>query len=772
MEPNIHITAIQRQCIVDHRPQIKLYIKNQIIGLEKNYATEIRQYNQIKSLLRDVTIHYPHIISFLLNPTESNTCEDKLCQEIMAEQNHDKNQTRGTGTRTNILIAKGTEPGDENNTMPGNETKIRRTIEIIGSMFNTIQSFNPTTLRVATDQMILGLKNINDKLNQIQELIPGTLEPGPGPGYCRTMHQYTDQNIQGQGQDQDQDNNNCNYREIHGLVAILDDNTRAINNYIAGSTGPGIQGQGFTDIKAYMLPRLKDAMMFMKLFRKNNPSIHDIHTTTTIDQIYNGWLELGPVSVSGEDVMSTSVMAMIKQLNLYKQYDRNNGEAGLMEIFDEFVRIGKKNCMDEKILAYYEHDEIKYCDFIDFYNKTMGRVNTNDRNKIIEKLNTYMAETYRQLLVYYFKTFKDENDYNAIKQDLLKDISGYGDMFRDMVYRATIDHYIELITGLNSKHHTVGTIDQVLANANIHWHQNTLPEITFKFIVDLKKLTGCKNMWGNEIDNEQDAITFIHQYNELMNGIDPVILRNLGLPGTIRLIPGNYRKKYPGMQYGKIFPGIDPWHKNAIQVLDDLVDRCMELNNRSGSGPGSGPGPGPGLIAKLFSMINHPSDRKYSRRTGSSWNDRDRSGQNIPDHLIELCDLSIKQYRTGYNDMYGLTKILILIATEQIPKKKHTLDDYLDNYLDKQTIDQYLLTITKMYPDMTQALDIKNIEHYHVMVKYLMAFLKNLSCSLMDQDPGTVIDIKNISSINSRIRAGLLLLDYFKPTIQYYKTQD
>ncbi len=127
---------VQKNCLIDHYEFLKSYINYQTNKIVKNFEKGMDQYNQIKCLIRDVTIHYPHIISFLLN-SDQNT-EKNLCSELI--------QTGGTK----------------------NINDSREIIENVRSMFHIIRLIDINKVADIGNKMLNILYDVDKKLDEIK----------------------------------------------------------------------------------------------------------------------------------------------------------------------------------------------------------------------------------------------------------------------------------------------------------------------------------------------------------------------------------------------------------------------------------------------------------------------------------------------------------------------------------------------------------------------------------------------------------------------------
>jgi len=95
---------IQNDCIRDHKSYIKSYVKHQRDNeIRFNYDNGINRYEEIKGIMRDVTIHYPQLMAFLLNHTASGTCTSELCRN-MSSFGSKKGQHNQTGGNKEAVI--------------------------------------------------------------------------------------------------------------------------------------------------------------------------------------------------------------------------------------------------------------------------------------------------------------------------------------------------------------------------------------------------------------------------------------------------------------------------------------------------------------------------------------------------------------------------------------------------------------------------------------------------------------------------------------------
>src|ERR1700677_3788978 len=80
------MNLIQRDCISDHINHIKSYVQNSSSHkLLSSYNDGMKRHNEVKIVMRDLMLHHPQLMSFLLNPQDSNICSDKICSNMQQE---------------------------------------------------------------------------------------------------------------------------------------------------------------------------------------------------------------------------------------------------------------------------------------------------------------------------------------------------------------------------------------------------------------------------------------------------------------------------------------------------------------------------------------------------------------------------------------------------------------------------------------------------------------------------------------------------------------
>ena len=89
--------------------------------------------------------------------------------------------------------------------------------------------------------------------------------------------------------------------------------------------------------------------------------------------------------------------------------------------------------------------------------------------------------------------------------------------------------------------------------------------------------------------------------------------------------------------------------------------------------------------------------------------------------------------------------------------------DKVDNNLDKIFQDVKLSTID-FNVDSNGNNRIKN--YYNVVLRHINCFLNKMSVFMVD--PTNLIDITNLDSTSADIRNDMLILNYFKPVIEFY----
>lgn len=137
--------SIKRKCVKDHAQFIKSYITHNLRNnITDNYDIGVKRYNQMKELMRDVTIHHPQFMSYMLDPYGSKTCTDNICETILSEQISNKSYQIG-----------------------GNKQDLMKVLDNIKSVFEIIKNIDVGKMKTESENLIKELKRIEENLKFI-----------------------------------------------------------------------------------------------------------------------------------------------------------------------------------------------------------------------------------------------------------------------------------------------------------------------------------------------------------------------------------------------------------------------------------------------------------------------------------------------------------------------------------------------------------------------------------------------------------------------------
>ncbi|VBB18481.1 hypothetical protein YASMINEVIRUS_944 [Yasminevirus sp. GU-2018] len=149
-QDNAHIDMIKRECIKDHRDYIKSYVQhNGGREIHTNYRDGVKRYNDIKALMRDITLYHPTLMAFLLNPKESGLCTDQVCSAMINE---------------GVTINSRTEGGLQ---FGGTRQQVSQTIEKVKSLFESLKTTDTDKIKETTDKLVQKLDSIDKRLESV-----------------------------------------------------------------------------------------------------------------------------------------------------------------------------------------------------------------------------------------------------------------------------------------------------------------------------------------------------------------------------------------------------------------------------------------------------------------------------------------------------------------------------------------------------------------------------------------------------------------------------
>src|SRR5579872_4629321 len=166
---------IQKRCVIDHYDYIKSYVQNQRNNkIQADYARGIERYKQIKSLLHDMTIHHPQLMSILLN-TKSLTTKRPIdineVNKIMYSYNKFK--------KNNIRLFQNNDNIDNIDNMIGgtfDKAKLDDIIKNTGELFNALNKTDLNKINTTTTNLIDDFEFINEQLEELKKNSPETAD--------------------------------------------------------------------------------------------------------------------------------------------------------------------------------------------------------------------------------------------------------------------------------------------------------------------------------------------------------------------------------------------------------------------------------------------------------------------------------------------------------------------------------------------------------------------------------------------------------------------
>lgn len=780
MEIINHPLSIQTICINDHINYIRSGIEYQKnIELITNYEKGINTYNQIKKILFDVTIHHPHIMSFLLDG-KSNICETDLCNELYHESRCNNTQ-KNNNDEEEIINKKG---------MLDNINKIK-------TMFNVVNKTNIYKIAILTNELNIKLTDIDMKLKYITNKKKSNLRPNlifnnlnaiflsinnydlTNPYdlcspissndfmfECQNMpvliNMLTDSIafysnvVQGNNNNIEQNQINKKYNHIitnviqesnrlNELIHKFDFATKNINNFLFSNNN-----LKFAAIRSYMLPKINQIVKIMKLYPDNNEHKQNKLLKNIINHYYHIIIDNNNITTIEENINDSINDIMISMQNFINTPNKNTISALKknikLSINYQMIMIYEEQFDNENIASMYE--------FIEFYNKIF-----NDDHDIIDKLNIFMAENYR-ILICNILNNKSAKEYNYKINDPL---------FKFRFDTEDADKYIQLIKKLN----------RLLSNERIEYNYNIIIQQISEYTSTNININNCeidelnihiKNIMTDKIINnvicdKKNAREFIHLYNICMCMQKSALLDKLNLPIQIRLIPYNYfKKKYTEKIYNKIFENINEQRKKKLSLFKNTIDETLKYSDSV-------------IICKKDTIYNF---NKMENEDVNIMVNKILYLTNIKNEyslLVNKYKECTNEYVIAYNNVYSYTRYIILLAINQFFTENYTM--YI--YLNKNIVEYYKKRINIIIKDMDD--DILNPrtihikKYYNVIIRKLSIFLNEISKYMTDS--GDLLDVRNmditpsfIKNNNniciSNISIDMILFNYFKPIIESY----
>lgn len=880
---------IQKRCIQDHKQYIKSYIAhNTKKEIKDNYHRGIERYTAMKELMKDVTIHYPQIMSFMLNPQDSDASQDSLCQSI---------KNGSSEIQPEVNFAQGIQTG-------GNKQQMMQVIDKIKGMFESVKRIDTVKMKELTDELIKKLDNIDSKLDQIASDNQNIADPDTVVNNLSTVltsldkfdptqssytkltsahdlyaplktfdepdlasittlsdvlsdlvHNYMDvigmspglselvKVVISKGSSKDIkdaliaqrsktvssdphnikplinqiilkiDNTNQNVKFIDlrtqifaefikpimdGIETMMDsEKVNLINNRYtdtetqidkkikeleevtaklktaSDSTEKSLYGDSdnpmvvkkFASIRSNMLPKLREIVGMCELYTtvmkdgdKSSGKLSELLKKYT------------SINISTEPLYKKDIDKIFKRLlehlNLYKTELKQHvpKSENLREHLTRFINECAKVDVNTKISIFNGKIADKQIgDFIEYYNKMM---NTSEGKLIVDNLNIFMAEMWRQVVA---KKLGLSNSVPA------RDLAAKGEVYcKDAentnkmctVIRELNVKKVKSFVAWKDDFSTVRPIfEDMLEKA--YGYDVKLRESGGQLIQDLKKEELFINGLKTEIKDVRSARMFIHLYNQTMYSRDLIGLLSLGFTSGIRLIPYCYfLKDYTDRIYNNIFKDLNEHRDSKSQMLDDLIEKSLEISDPEALDM---------IYEPDFKKIKAAMKKEHGRQSsqfGGTINQIEKNIVALGNKKLILLN-GVQKYKqeadryiVTYNDVYSYTRYLILIATNQFFTENYVVY----NYLNKGLIELYKRIVNNIIRDLDSGVSESHIiyirKYYNVVVRRLYELLKNLSVFMTDSQD--IIDIRNIDTTSLEIRNDMILLNYFKPIIESY----
>jgi hypothetical protein len=745
-ECSIGIKSIVRKCISDHTDYIISNIhNNQIHEISDNYKKGIVRYSEIKDLMNDITIHHPQLMSFMLNPQDSQLCNEDICKNIQLDKilYENKNNIHQQGGNNDIRI----------------NNNVIKTFECINTIFDLFKTSDPITMKKEKNELVDTLCNIDSQLtimvdvnknnadnvlNNINIIIDSMDKFNP------MSHSYK------------------NFSELNNLKIPI------------GNVGNIKKSDAIKNMIFYYLDLIKTPNIMKNVINK-------LIYAQNISHLKNDLIIMHQNTSFPQNISNSNLIPKIIQtLNKSTQTNMINTKIDILN-----------NIISDKLLL----DRNKIQKITDTeYDNIENHINTKILN--LDKLTTQLELHTNQIGEYlYDKSPRSIRMYRPICSNILPKIKDIINLFRmyiqslsdsDPTYpiiKMIIDNYDTIKTDnfedinkfLNIYNSLLNNYDNyyVVDKLNIflaEMYRVTLNKLLiFKVVeniptktliysheIDKIKLNSEKtliDLLSQEIKTEKSARIFIHTYNTIFYDIDPNILMNIGVPQSINIIPHVYFSgKYTEHVNNNIFGNINDYNKSKINMLNNLINDSIDVDRLLTQGQDVNIG---------YKIIDTQKINNVNV---------------LIQRIIMLSILEIRymcaikkynkqqnKYNIAYNDIYMYTMYLILIATNQSPIK----NNIIYKYLNKDIINFYKNITSKMIQDIDSHPTEPHIsyirKYYNVIIRYINCFLNKISTLMLDSD--NIIDVKNIDSTSPIISSDILTLNYFIPIIEFYNRE-
>lgn len=757
--------SVQSDCIRDHIPYIRSYVKHHINEVEKNYSDGIVRHREMKRLMRDLTIHDPRLMSIVLNSgdvrnysidlanlvggEEKKTIEiDKIIKAVGDIVDRIKTvDTNGLANITSTLLGKLNNIETELKNISLNQRDIgdEKVINNLNTVITSLSRFDDDKKSYTQHQSPVKLYQVvpkdssgdSESFNNILKRIIGEILQSVDASLKLDDTTIIDTSMIDTSIidstlidkinkiiDTRAAREKINIDRIKGIYARslqnlelpikqlseLNDKLDASTKQIESSLYGIDDKERYSEIKSYVLPKFRDIVIIMDNYDKDNDFARQFKS------IFKQFNNI--------DGFNQAIDQIFTELDGY----RNNRNT-----LKEFINLCDTHGINEKI-AQYNEKKINNS-IIEHYNKN---ANTREWKDYIDKLNIYMAQTYAGII--------NESKGNASFKryhEINKKIS--------IIRKVNVKMVRDNKTSDRSNNQGIATF---IDSAYNNFGTNNLQQLK-------KKLT------ESEITDIDSARGFIHAYNRAINNDNTLNLASYGLPQSIHIIPYNYFiGDYTERIYNNIFSGTASQKLTSADQLNNMINIVKGDQRVSGEY----------LYEPNFDEIKKIMKKQSGGSGGSGGSSDLDSIQSIIEDLMQkkshyesLKDqhkINRDKYILAYSDAYAYTRYLIIIATNQI-----FTDNYVVyNYLNKGLIELY----KRILNEIVNKLDSGDVEphivfikkYYYVVVKRLNIFLNQLSTYV--SEPTDIIDIRNIDRSSIDVRNNMILFNYFKSILESY----
>ncbi len=782
------ISEIKNECIKDHLNYIESYVntyKNDV--LPEQYGKGIKNYQEIKQLLKQLMIQYPQLMSFLMNFSESNMNTNTLSNAMITQTGGSIEEVDEALKSIKEIFLKYSQTDIKQ--IDDKVKDIMTTLDVIELKVKDISKNNDSSSILNNLQSVLTTLEAYDPTKKTYKTMTKGIDIYVPPkisskvsksiNFSTVLDQYTE-NILKDLIDNGEDVSKQLIDVIHNKKG--DAMYRAIlNKYLTADTiNPKLNIKVLEDKYNQINGESKDKIKEIK-------TVYDsiqLSLTQTNEYIYgDNTNKVNKINTKIRAHILPKIRTMMSWIKLYKQtkYDK------IIEIYDNipFTKINyyqkfnvvrkltninkdninnlisfiKENEVGNDILNFTERfrgESVGQMDkFIDKYNDLMNSIDG------INEINMFMAMQYHQIIN---KTV-DKEIHNKLRENELTQLNAkILKQFPLDRFRTEPNKVIDKVKDILNKNYYSNIDEKTLHQNNI---RNHLKDIS----LDMSEPT-----------------VFIYNYNQMIyefllsnKDIKLHALADMGLPESIRLIPNNYfTGAYTDTISNKIFEAIDSYRQEKTDLLKDLVN----LNTIEGKIMFTNPD-----FNKLDQHLKKAEEIRGlngMQTGGDNGNDIDTvieymmkiGNINIEiNNMIDEYNEKVKLYNINYNDIYSYTRFLILIATNQLFTNLYVvyvfmnkgIVEFFRRIIRKIVVKIELINVVELTVESTKSTksteSIKYMrKYYNVVIRRLDRLLENLTVNMMDSLD--VIDINHI--INSDLKNDFILLNYFKPIIESY----